>query len=392
MSPETPSKTTKLCPTCGTRLSEDAARCLVCGTDLTAVDKASAPAKAVQGTRMPQVTLGLPAVIGLLALFLTIGAGMVYIALQRTGNLPGAPAAAAVAASSTATETMTPTLDLSPTPETPTITNTPEPSPTPLSYTVVSGDVCSSIAAAFHISVQSIALENNLSAASCTIFPGQKLLIPQPTPTATAVPTATLGGDAATRQACGEVEYLVQENDTLGKIAGNYAISITALKQYNGMVNDTVQAGLTIKIPLCARKATAGPTPTATLPPPYAAPNLLLPADGAPFTLNDETVTLQWAAVGTLRENEAYAVTILDATTGQEPFVDYVTDTKYILPSTFRPNENSVHTFRWWILPVRQTGTDSEGKPKWEPAGAVSTQRVFSWTGVGGAAGVTPTP
>lgn len=364
-------------------------RCLVCGTDLSSAEKTSAPAKAVQGSRMPQLTLGLPAILGLLALFLTIGAGLVYIALQRTGQIASAGALPAAGASATPTETLTPTPSLSPTPETPTPTNTPEPSPTPLSYVVQQGDVCSSIAAAFKISVNSIVLQNNLAASCDNIFPGQTLLIPQPTPTPTDIPTATPNAGDATKQACGEVEYLVQENDSLGKIAGNYGISITALMEYNGRVNDTVRVGETIKIPLCAR-ATAGPTATATPPPPYAAPNLLLPADGEDFNLADEGVTLQWAAVGTLRENEAYAITIKDVTAGQEPFVDYVTDTKYLVPENFQPSDNRVHTFRWWVVPVRQVNTDSEGSPVWEPAGAVSEQRVYTWAGGGPAE--TPTP
>jgi LysM repeat protein len=390
MSPEIASKPTKLCPTCGTRLSEDATRCLVCGTDLTSTTKASTPAKVVQASRMPQFTLGLPAIIGLLALFLTIGAGLVYVALQRTGQIAGSEQALQAAETSTPTETLTPTITVTPTPETPTQTNTPEPSPTPLAYVVKEGDVCSSIAAAFKVSVNSIVLANNTISATCdNIYPGQTLYIPQPTPTPTEMPTATLSAGEATKQACGEIEYLVQENDTLGKIAGNYGISITALMDYNGRVNDTVRTGETIKIPLCSR-ATPGPTPTPTPPPPYPAPNLLLPADGEDFTLADDAVTLQWAAVGTLRENEAYAITIKDVTAGQEPLVDYATDTKYLIPSGYRPQENRVHTYRWWVLTVRQIDTDSEGKPVWEPAGATSEQRVFTWTGAGSAA--TPTP
>jgi LysM repeat protein len=338
---------------------------------------------------MPQITLGLPAIIALLALFLTIGAGLVYFALQETGQIPSQGAAAAVA-SATVTETTTPTPLVSPTPETPTVTLTPEASMTPLSYVVQSNDVCSSIAAAFQVSVQSIVLQNNLPATCDTIYPGQTLLIPQPTPTPTELPTATISAGEATKQACGEVEYVPQANDTLGTIAANYAISITALKEYNGLVSDTIREGVPIKIPLCEREGTPGPTPTATLPPPYAAPNLLLPADGEYFTLADESVTLQWAAVGTLRENEAYAITIKDATAGQEPFVDYVTDTKYIVPSTLRPSDDRVHSFRWWVLAVRQTGTDDDGNPIWEPAGASSEQRVYTWAGV--AEAVTPTP
>jgi hypothetical protein len=48
------------------------------------------------------------------------------------------------------------------------------------------------------------------------------------------------------------------------------------------------------------------------------------------------------------------------------------------------------HIIRWWVLTVRQTGTDEDGNPIWEPAGAASAQRDFIWTGAGSAA--TPTP
>jgi LysM repeat protein len=84
-------------------------------------------------------------------------------------------------------------------------------------------------------------MQNNLPATCDTIYPGQTLLIPQPTPTPTELPTATISAGDATKQACGEVEYVPQANDTLGTIAANYAISITALKEYNGLVNDTIR-------------------------------------------------------------------------------------------------------------------------------------------------------
>jgi len=110
---------------------------------------------------------------------------------------------------------------------------------------------------------------------------------------------------------------------------------------------------------------------------------LLLPPDGAAFTLANDVVTLQWASVGTLREGEAYQVTVEDVTAGQgRRIVDFVTDTKYIVPTTFRPSDNVAHIFRWWVVPVRQAGTDEQGKPIWVNAGAASDKRVFSWAGI----------
>ncbi|MGB9673129.1 MAG: zinc-ribbon domain-containing protein, partial [Anaerolineales bacterium] len=69
MTVEKSSKPSKICPTCGTRLPEDATRCFVCGTNL-ASSSSTPPAKPIQGSRMPEVTLTLPAALGFLALFL----------------------------------------------------------------------------------------------------------------------------------------------------------------------------------------------------------------------------------------------------------------------------------------------------------------------------------
>ena len=386
MSPETPSKTTQLCPTCGTRLAEDAERCLVCGTELRSTASSSTKSeRGVQGSRMPTLTLSLPAILGLFALFLAIGAGLVYFALQQTDQIIDPTPTATITLTLTATTTSTPT--------TPTATNTPAPSPTPLAYRVAQGDNCSTIAFAFGVSINSIVLLNDLPATCDTLFVGQELLIPQPTPTPTPPPTATLSPADATEAACPKVDYTVQENDTLSSISANYAVPIAVLKTYNGLVNDIVQSGQNLVIPLCEREIIGGPTPTPTLPPPYAAPNLLLPADGSAFTLADEAIVLQWASVGSLRSNEAYAVTIIDVTSGQnERLVEYIPDTKFLIPISLRPSDNIPHVFRWWVLTTRQVGTDDDGNPIWEPAGVASNPRVFTWTGTGRAPESTPTP
>jgi len=375
---EPTSQKTKVCPTCGTRLSENATRCLVCGTELTA--KAETKSKradtAVQASRMPEVTLSLPAALGALVIILLIGAAGVYFSLQAGigGQLqePTAEVTPTETATITPTGTEAPTATLIP-------TETPLP---PLDYTVRDGDTCGIIASTFGVSVQSIIVLNQLSS-QCFVSVGQVLKVPYPTPTPAPPPTTIPNEATQTAQACEKQPYTVQANDTLSSIAANYNVPQDAIKFYNGLASDNVFLGTTIIIPLCERFATPGPTPTATLPPPYPAPNLLLPADGAAFTLANDVVTLQWASIGTLPENERYQVTIVDVTSGQGlRLTEYMTDTKFIVPTTFRPNDNLAHVIRWWVTTVRQNGVDDQGQPVYESAGAMSEERVFSWVGV----------
>ena len=328
MSPEISNSKNKVCPTCGSRLSENATRCLVCGRafpENEASPSSKSTTKKVKGTKLPELTLSLPIAIGLIIIILAVGAGIVFAVLQGTGRV----VEPTVTPTSTTTATMT---------QTPTATTTPTQVPTftplpPVEYQVQLGDYCSSIAAFFNVSVQSIVILNNLPADCSNLSVGQTLLIPQPTPTASPQPTSTLSGVEATDAACEQYPYTVGENDTLSGIARNFNVSMDAIKEWNGLTGDIVYQGQPLTIPLCERNPTPGPTPTPTLPPPYPAPNLLLPADGESFRVGNETITLQWASVGTLRPNEAYAVNIQDVTAGTNlTLVEYVTDTKFIVP------------------------------------------------------------
>ena len=333
---------------------------------------------------MPEITMSLPLALALLVIVLFVGAGVVFFVLRSTGKV--------VLPTPTVTPTVTETVTL-----TPTASLTPSPIPTytplpPIAYKVQPNDTCISIAYAFKVSVISIVTLNNLPVECNSLSVGQQLQIPQPTPTPSPMPTATLSAADATESACEKIEYLVKENDTLSTIAANYNVNMEAIRAYNNLPNDTVFQGMTLIVPLCARNPTPGPTPTATPPPPYPSPNLLLPADGTAYMAVDDTITLQWASVGTLRSTESYAISIEDLTEGSgTKVIDYVTDTKYIVPSTLRPVSNIPHIYRWIVHVVRQTGTTKDGAPIWESGGAESTPRVFSWWG-GSQSVATPTP
>ena len=56
----------------------------MCGTELTAkaATKSKNPETSVQASRMPEVTLSLPAALGALVIVLLIGAAVVYFSLQ----------------------------------------------------------------------------------------------------------------------------------------------------------------------------------------------------------------------------------------------------------------------------------------------------------------------
>ncbi len=315
MNPKNKPSTDKVCPTCGTHLSLNATRCLVCGRTFTDAP-VSTPANKIKTRGLPQFTVSLPIALGAILILIAIGAGIIYFILSGSGQI--------TAAQPTATQSPTPTYELSPTPTlspTPAPTSTTEP---PVAYSVQSGDTCSSIALQFNVTVKSIADLNNLASDCGVLTLNQSLLVPRPTPTASPQPTGTLSIAQATEAACTKITYTVGENDTLSGIAANYNVSVNTLKAYNGKTSDNVYLNEVLTIPLCQRLPTSGPTPTATLPAPFAATNLLLPADGAAFTATNDTVTLQWAAIGGMLEGDSYAITIEDLTAGEgKKLTDY---------------------------------------------------------------------
>ena len=335
------------------------------------------------GRKSSQVTLTLPVALAIVAGFALLSAGLTFAAVRLIG----------VGQDRTPTPSQSPTPTTTSTPA-PTWTDTPVPTFTPLptlEYKVITNDTCAGLAFRYSVSVRSIIELNNLTP-ECLLSVGQTLYLSQPTPTASPPPTSTLSPSEATEAACEKITYTVQANDTLGAIADNYAVDMQAIISYNGMSGPNIFSGQILIIPLCARQPTAGPSPTPTVPPPYPAPNLLLPQDGAAYSLANDTISLQWASVGVLRENEVYKVSVEDVTegSGTKIIVEYVSDTKFIVPASMRPSEPVPHVVRWWIQAVRKIGTTSTGQPRYESAGVSSLRRVFTWSGA--AVPATPTP
>ncbi|MEA4812949.1 MAG: LysM peptidoglycan-binding domain-containing protein [Anaerolineaceae bacterium] len=370
-------KQNKICPVCGTRLASNASRCLVCGTQLNAsaeVYKKSG----IQPRQPSEVRMGLPAAIGFAVLILALIALVAYFAVlkpmqdAKAGNTPEP------SSTKPATRTSTPTETLLPPPQP---TWTPQP---PVEYSLAEHDTCLELAARFNISVDAIIIQNKLDS-NCTLgTAGSKILIPVPTATASPIPSPTTEATPTFAPDCDNtISVVADANTTLSGIAANYNVPISAIMDYNHMTNDVIVSGQSYIVPLCDRLPTPGPTPTPTPLPPYPAPNLLLPASGASFAANIESVTLQWASVANLQSNEKYRITVQDLTSANEKIlVEYAADTKFTVPLAFRPQDNSPHIIQWSVSVARQINSDA-ANPIYEEAGLLSEKRVFSWIGTG---------
>ena len=121
MANEINSTKNKVCPVCGSKVSENASRCLVCGTSLESGSGKNLKKSEIKSPRTPSITLNLPLAIGLVIIFLAIGAGAVYAVLNQSGMV--------VEPTPTVTASVTPTVTPSPTV---TLTPTLQPTMTPL--------------------------------------------------------------------------------------------------------------------------------------------------------------------------------------------------------------------------------------------------------------------
>ncbi len=427
-----PTPPPRLCPTCGTRVGDLATKCIVCGADLGGPASNTQPQRAVRRSLLPQrpsfmrpaeqpvaapsktatppsgvatgqaakpastaqapaqgrrgITLPLPAAIAIILIFLSMG---VVLVLGAMGAIPlFTPPTPTITLTPTASPTLTPL---------PTATETTAPSPTPLppvEYTVVANDTCISIAFNANITLQTLLEANGLSQA-CPLVVGQKLVVPQPTYTPTAPPTNTLEAIALTETARPRQHYTVAAGDTLFSIAGFYNVDPAALAAENGIPppDYAITVGQVLTIPLDRPPPTVGPSPTATPLPPYPAPILLSPPEGAAISPIEQVVTLQWSAVDILQEGEVYLVSIEDVTCNcARRKLDTTTTTRYIVNVDMKPEEAAPHVFKWSVVTARQTGTTDKGDPVYEPAGATSEVRTFTWTGIGVPATATPSP
>ena len=101
--------------------------------------------------------------------------------------------------------------------------------PNNVTYTVKAGDTLSEIAQLFNTTANNIKSLNNLT--SDTIYVGQKLRIP------------SSGGSSS------NITYVVQDGDTLWKIANKYNVSIDSIKSLNNLKSNVIYPNDILYIP-----------------------------------------------------------------------------------------------------------------------------------------------
>jgi LysM repeat protein len=354
------------CPHCGTRVAAKATTCLMCGTDL-ALD---APVAAPEGQ---PVRRGLPnwarplVVVGL-ALLILAAAGYGYYRLVQRAPAPPTP---------TVAPTHTPTPSPSPAPTaTPTVGPTATPLP-PRSHQVAPGEVLGEIAGVYNVTVDDI-LALNPGLEPELLQEGQVILVPPDWAAAGQVISGTQASGSG-----GFLVHIVQPGEALLSIAERYGVSVDSIRLANnlGAYEDTIQVNQSLVIPLGTATPTPAPTAdanaTPTALPPYAAPSLLLPFDGAELGESGEPVMLLWAAVSTLAGNEWYEVRLFQPAGGVVSTTHHTRATSWHVPLEVLSRARSAD-FNWQVQVVREAQGEA-GETRYLQAGEASTLRAFTW-------------
>ncbi|MEH7415064.1 LysM peptidoglycan-binding domain-containing protein [Neobacillus drentensis] len=147
-----------------------------------------------------------------------------------------------------------------------TTTNTTTTTTATTTYTVKSGDYLGKIGKQYGMTVQQLKTLNQLT--SDRIYVGQKLKVnasktSASTPTTTTTTTAPAPTTSKQPSTGTTSTYVVKSGDTLGKIAGIYNMTVTALKSLNNLKSDMIYVGQKLTV--------TGKTTTVTAPAPTPA-------------------------------------------------------------------------------------------------------------------------
>ncbi|RMG89308.1 MAG: LysM peptidoglycan-binding domain-containing protein [Chloroflexi bacterium] len=405
------------CPHCDTVVAADAIQCIMCGAELPplrpelaqtaelpplpetpSAATSSATTKiftSVMRERQSSATFWLTAVFGVIILISGI---LVWQYRDPNLNLALVPTVSPTSPPATSTHTPTPgPTETSPPTATPTITLTPLPTDTPRPprlHTVASGETLIGLSLRYRITAESIAAANGFSV-DAPIQAGQSLVIPWPTPTPPLVPVGIeINGETVIADPTDCQLYEVQPGDSLSGIAARYEIDFRLFLMVNRLSEDFIlQPGDVVCIPQIiyggTLPPTPGPSPTPSPTPLPPAPVPLFPPNHAVIDPPDRVITLQWAAVKNLAENEWYMVELADEDEIDSlPYRGFTRATSFQVPSSWRPTEPEQHLMRWRVSIVQVTGWRSDGLPLYKYGGQASEPSFFVWLG----AVPTPTP
>ena len=112
-------------------------------------------------------------------------------------------------------------------------------------YVIVKGDTFSTVAKKFHVSTKAL-MEANPSVEPTKLKIGQTVHIPAVTASAPAT-TATTAATTVT-DSTGPT-YTVKSGDSLTKIAGQFSVTVKALRAVNSLKTDKIVVGQKLKIP-----------------------------------------------------------------------------------------------------------------------------------------------
>jgi LysM repeat protein len=385
-----PAEEPRRCPSCGSRVAAMATTCLMCGSSL--VEEEATPEESEKGRqRLPGWARALIVVMLALAILSAGSFGLYTLLNAEPENV-----------TPTATPTRTPTATPTSTPtQTPTSTPTPTPIP-PLVHQVQQGETLIAIAVEYGTAVEAI-LALNPEVDPELIQVGQLLLIPAPTPVPG--PTSTPEPGVPTPTPPDYVVHVVVPGDTLSSIAEQYGISVALIRTANDLPvdDDTIRPNQSLVIPMGtpvpSPTPTVDPNATPTPVPPYRAPALLSPPDGATLAGSDEPVLLQWASVSILRDDEWYELTLSQTPPAYSPAPSGVVSATYYARATawrvpidlLMASDADAPEFHWQVQVVREA-RDRDGELVYEEAGAPSEVRTFTWLMPTPSPTYTPTP